>query len=314
MYDGNTKNMIAFNYTVCSIVFGTDETILNIPLSEGFSFERRSLIPRVNHLDTIFDMTDMGLRRSFEEARINTDTVDVICIEKHMHVNLEKTASEEWYYRQVDHDLETLDNQIRSIRLICECTLRCKMVAFMMESEITEHGVISRHSRIPISESFGTREISRFHCDNADISHLYEKIARIVFPISNDILNTVHQYYDLSYHQNNYISLTLLVVALEMLFLKKTDQKKDVLSKRCSVFMYDTKEERIRCCNKLRTIYKQRSKFVHDGVFTGIEDETIVFLRSCVRKALTTIDASCFDKNALIARLKSIVKAIDYLN
>lgn len=314
MHVGNANNMIVFNYTVCAVVFGTDETILNLPLCDNFSFERRSLIPRVDHLDTIFDMTDMGLRRSFEAARIDTDTVDVICIEKHIRISLEKTALEEWYYGQVDQDLQSLDNQIRSIRLICECALRCNMVAFMIESEVTEHGVIRRHSRIPISESFGTRDISRFHCDNADIHHLYEKTTRVVLPMSNDILNTVHQYYDLSYHQNNYISLTLLVIALEMLFLKKADQKKDVLSKRCSVFMYDTKEERRACCNKLRLIYKQRSNFVHDGVFVGIEDETIIFLRRCVRKALTTIDEACFDKNEFITGLKSVVETIDYLD
>lgn len=46
----------------------------------------------------------------------------------------------------------------------------------------------------------------------------------------------------------------------------------------------------------MHNAYRQRSNFVHDGVFTGIDDETILFLRKCVRKALITIDSSNFDK------------------
>ena len=311
MINGLDCNNLKFEYIVCAVVFGTDISILNVSLKDGFSFVRRSLIPGKDHLDSIFDTTTMGLQRSYQTALIDSESLDVICIEKHVQISLKNTASQQWYETQVDQDLISLDNQIRAIRLFCECPLRCKLVSFNMESEQYEYGTMSFSSIIPISESSGTREISKFHCGNDDLLNLNKKIAQMSFPIGNNILNSAHRFYDLSYHQENFVSITLLIVALEMIFLNEDAGKKDRLSKRCSVFMCDSQEDRVECYKKLLAAYKQRSDFVHDGVFTGIKDETILFLRKCVRQALTSIEPKSFEKKAFISDLKKKVGETD---
>ena len=59
-----------FHYHVCAVVFGTDETILDLPLTDGLTFVRRSLNPRVSHLDKIFGRDAIGLHRERCENRV----------------------------------------------------------------------------------------------------------------------------------------------------------------------------------------------------------------------------------------------------
>ena len=304
---------MCFKYTVCAVLFGTDNTILNVSLKDGFVFVRRSLIPAIDCLDAVFDTGTMGLRRDYETARIDKDNLDVICIEKHKKVYLEKATSRDWFERQVDDDLVKMDNIIRSIRLFYECPIRYKKISYKMESVDTQSGSIFYSSIIPISESSSTKEISKFHCDPDEILVLSEKILKMSFPIENEILNTAHLYYDLSYHQEKCISITLLFVALEMIFLKEDTGKKERLAKRCSVFMYETENERVDCYNKLKLAYKQRSDFVHDGI-RGIEDDTILFLRKCARKAIVSINPYTFNKKAFIDDLKNKVGEVNCWN
>ncbi len=74
------------SYMVCAVIFGADETLLNVQLVDGFSFERLSLVPPKDHLDDIFDTTDIGLRRDYERARIDENNLDVICAVKKQNV------------------------------------------------------------------------------------------------------------------------------------------------------------------------------------------------------------------------------------
>lgn len=78
----NDFQSVEFNYRLCSVMFGTDETILDIKLKNGFSFVRRSLNTSKDNLDSVFEIDAMGLRRAYEEARISQKNLDVICIEK----------------------------------------------------------------------------------------------------------------------------------------------------------------------------------------------------------------------------------------
>lgn len=289
-------------------MFGTDETILDVQLKNGFSFVKRSLNTLIDNLDSVFEIDAMGLCRAYEEARVSRKNLDVICMEKCFSVELDRKKSGEFFDKQVDEDLVSLDDQIRAIRLVSECPLRCKNISFSMTADIPGYGIAEFNAMVPISESNGTTEISKFHCDPCEIKQINAAINQIEFPIKNDILNIAHRYYDLSYHQDNYISITLLFVALEMIFISKESNKNIPLSKRCAVYMFEEEEKRLECYNKLLTAYKQRNKFIHEGDFRKIEGETIVFLRKCVRYALTNIDIQNFNKKKFINELKEKVK------
>ena len=79
---------VRFFYTVTAVVFGADETLLNIELVNGFKFVKRSLMPLVDHLDTVFETDAMGLRRDYEAAVVDKEHLGVICVEKNYHLKL----------------------------------------------------------------------------------------------------------------------------------------------------------------------------------------------------------------------------------
>lgn len=304
-----------YSVTICAVIFGVDETLINIDIGNGFIFKRMSLIPSKDHLNEVFETDAMGLRRDYEDARIGEE-LNVICVFKSYRINLNKIEVDNFYKELCDDVLEYLDNKIRVIRLLIEGPIRFKKLSINMKSEvhlIEAANVGSSYSCIiPIGEAMGTREINKLHCDYKKIKELNYKISSINFPITDPILNTCHKYYDLSYHQEQVISITLLITCLEILFLDSEKAKREKLSKRCSVFLYDNKNERLSCYVKLHKAYKKRSKFVHDGDFLQVKDEDIIFLRECVRESLIKYLNNKYNKKDVIRELKETITSLDY--
>lgn len=290
-------------FTVNAVVFGTDASILDLKLRDGFSFVRKSLMPRVDHLDELFETDAMGLRRDYETARID-DSLDVVCIAKCVEVEINPSEADLFFEKMADESLISCDNQIRAIRLLVECPLRCKKIMFRLSC-----GNYSYNHLFHVNESMATRAISKFHYSKAECEALSQNIAGIKFPLSDAVLNTCHMHYDLSYHQDRHIAMTLLVVALEMLYLDKEEGKKERLAKRCSVYLFREREDILDCYEKLRTIYKKRSEFVHEGLFRESTDEDILFLRKCVRESLLKINHEQHSKNNRIKLIRGLVEA-----
>ena len=299
---GNVQDKTKALFTVNAVVFGTDESILNLPLYNGFSFVRKSLMPLVDHLDEIFDTDAMGLRRDYEAARID-DSLDVVCVTKCTELDISPSEADDCFQKLADKSLVSLDNQIRTIRLLVECPLRCKKIMFRLEYKNYTHQHL-----FPVNESMTTPDISKFHCATDDCIALGQKIAEIAFPLSDTILNICHMHYDMSYHQDRHISMTLLVVALEMVYLDNEVAKKEKLAKRCSAYLSTSRDDILFCYKRLKSIYKKRSEFVHEGMFWEITNDDILFLRKCVRESLLKIVS---DKTSKKDRIKNLCGVID---
>lgn len=305
-----------FSYMVFAVMFGADETLLNIQLRDGFSFVRKSLIPLKDHLDSVFETDAMGLRRDYETARISPQSLDVICAIKEVTIGLNNSDAPNFFHEENDKNLIALDNQIRAIRFLEECPLRCKKIAFKMDSAPKNiNGTKFSNSFceiFPVNESLGTIEITKLNCDKTISDRINRELPLISFPLTDEVLNMCHAYYDLSYHQGIHLSITLLITALEMIYLEKEDAKKEKLAKRCAVYLYDRRENRIDCYNSLRQIYKKRSNFVHEGIFDQIEDKDILLLRHYVRKSIFKALSNKADKKQRIANLKHEIANLDY--
>lgn len=289
-------------FTVDAVVFGTDASILDLELCNGFSFVRKSLMPSVDHLDKIFDTNTMGLRRDYESARID-ESLDVVCVTKCVELDIKPSEADDYFQKMADESLVSLDNQIRAIRLLVECPLRCKKIMFRLiyESYTYQH-------LFHVNEAMATCEISKFHCSKDDCKVLCRKISEIVFPLSDVVLNTCHMHYDLSYHMNKHISMTLLVAVLEMMYIESELGKKEKLAKRCSTFLFANRGHVLLCYEKLKSIYKKRSEFVHEGKFQEITDDDVLFLRKCVRDSLLKIENEKTTKKERIRNLRRIIE------
>ncbi|GAA0741239.1 hypothetical protein [Clostridium oceanicum] len=298
-------NKQRYTVTICAVIFNVDKTLLNVNLDNGFEFRLMSLIPSKNQLDEIFETDVMALRQDYETAKIN-ENLNVICVFKSDTISLNETEAEEYTAKMSDEVLKYLDDKIRAIRLFVESPICFTNLSIKMKGETEFKNII------PINEAMVTNPISGFHCNDEEIDKLNKNISSMKFPLSDDLLNNCHRYYDLSYHQENFISITLLITCLEILFLGREKAKKEKLAKRCSVFLYESKKERLICYKNLLDQYKKRSEFVHDGDCSKIINQDILFLRDCVRKSIIKYLRSKFGKKEIIKNLKDSIQKLDY--
>lgn len=300
------------SYMACAVIFGADETLLNIKLVDGFSFERLSLIPRKDHINDIFDTTDFGLRRDYETARIDENSLDVICAVKKAEYHILLGNGNDDYYEYTNKDLVSLDNQIRMIRLFYEGPIRFMKMATVMKisgDQLGEYfGDGSFTSVIPIGEAMITDELSKLHLSSTEVAIINAKLSSNFFPLQDEQLNFVHKFFDLSYHTDGFISITLLITALEMLFLNEEQGKKERLSKRCACFISEQESDITQIYTRLKEVYRKRCDFVHDGEIANITTEDILFLRECTRKSLIRALEDDIPKDKRIQNLKLFVE------
>ena len=304
-----------YTYTVTAVVFGADETILNVNLENGFKFVKRSLNTRISNLDRVFETDGLELRREYEAAVIDPNNLSVICIEKGLSLELENTKAREEFDKNIDNDLTSIDNQIRTIRFLNEGAVRFIKIAFKMSSEkVTDHRNVNFSSCysaiIPISESHGSESLALMHLDSNAVQETNSQIKNGLISFSDSSLNICHMYYDLSYFSPKYISIVLLITALEMIFLKSEQAKKEKLSKRSAVYLYNDEAQILLHFNNFVTIYKKRSDFIHDGKIQDISINDIVFLRKCLRDIILLRLYDTRNKTELINDLKEKVKKI----
>lgn len=304
------------NYTIaiCAVIFGADESLLQIDPGNGYTFERKSLIPSIDHLDEVFGVNAWQLRRDYETARINNTDLYVICVCKHDQIAIDGTHSEGFFRKLSDDALVYLDNKIRALRLFMEAPLRFKWLGISMRSECKKIGETDTtwdfSACIPIGEAMHTRELSKFSIRTEQVKTLNESIKAIAFPFVYTFLNTCHIYYDLSYHVGKEVAVTLLVTCLEVLFLEDKNGKQENLSKRCAVYLYGLQSEQLKCYDNLKKAYDKRCAFVHDGDASAIAHEDILFLRKCVREAIIKYWQNGDDKQTVIGEVSSEVQRL----
>ncbi len=315
----NNNGIVDCTYSVHAVIFGADDSLLSIQLNDGFFFKRVSLISSVGHLDSIFNTTAMNLRRDYETARIDETSLDVICAVKEKAYKQAITSLETQFEEDADNDLISLDDQIRAIRLLKEGPVRFKIIAFNQDFQYQaeENTIPCKHNSInTISEAMTTEAISTFHCNDAEVASINQELLRLVFPLNDTTLNSCHKYYDLSYHTESCISVTLLTAALEILFLERNAKsKRTVLAKRCAAFLFEKDTQRLQdAFNDLKSIYDKRSDFIHEGVAENITDTDIISLRAYVRNSLLKALSLSENKDQRIARLKQVIANDSWLS
>lgn len=299
-------------YIVKALIVGADETLLKINLTDGFRFKSFSLDSDKDSLEKTFDVTPMGVHREFKEAIIDSETQSIICAIKEANYTFPVGSYYEQLEQLIDADLRLLNNQIKAIRFAQECFLRFGKISFQFIVTKCKMGDVSvsfnLNKVIPYGEAMGAKLVSRFHCTEQEAKRINEQIANLSFPLSDSTLNSCHKYYDLSYHTDLFISISLLMTALEILFLKKdAGNKKEMLAKRCAVFLYDGNKQIKNTYTAIKELYKKRSEFVHEGIESAVTKEDIITVRSFVRDALLKALSRHENKSQRIDRVQQLV-------
>lgn len=302
-----------YQLIICAVLFGCDESFVGLDLRKGLTVIRKSLHPK-DQLNEIFELDAIGLRREYENARLDQETLDVACIYNKYEYTGDNNSAELYYERMSSELFTYLDNQIRAIRLLLEGPIRFKKLAIKMTSE---HYIVDktdmlyeRNAIIPIGEAYNVTTIKKAHCDS--IKRLRNEMDKITFPICQNYINQVHMLYDRSYLVTLQEAEVLLITSLEALFLDSITGKKECLSKRCATFLYESQCERMHVYKKLCDEYRKRSKYVHNADDKVISESDILFLRECVRKSILKLLDSPKCKKELITDLKDEISHLDY--
>ncbi|OKP83732.1 HEPN domain-containing protein [Paenibacillus sp. P32E] len=288
------------------ILFGVDEKIFDINLLNDYRIERMSLVPNISHLDEIFNVNAIELRRSYNSAVIDSSLNIACAIKKYQIVFPPKQANDsiEALHQLISNELTILDNQIRTIRLIAEQSIRFKEFVYNIYSMTSNNTkTLFLQGKAPLQEAYSRPIASSLTKEEAEF--INKTLGTIKIPFEDQHLNQCYLLYDLSYHQLTYANaLLLLITCLEMLFLIKGDFKKIDMSKRCAVFISQDQQERLIIFSKLKNLYSKRSNFVHEGN-VNIQEKDIIYLRECVRKSILKYLEYRKNKKDIIAELKN---------
>ena len=122
---------LKIKYKIKAILFGVDETIINnLELGNSYFVERDSMTN--NKLWEAFDYTAFGLRRMYEEAKLNSN-LEVALLKKADEVSFDNAiliAGKGWFVDEkdiidiiYDYEIEQMnyvDEKMRIIRLFSE--------------------------------------------------------------------------------------------------------------------------------------------------------------------------------------------------
>lgn len=304
-----------------AILFGVDETIVeNLKLGNEYEIIKDSM---TNHrLWEEFDYTAFGIRRVYEEAKLNKK-LDVAILNKKINTtydaNFKKDIGhliEDKQIIEVISEIENIemnyiDKKMRIIRLYKENAFNIKELlinTYMIDENANKH--LCSNSKIPFPDRiFG--EVEKLHLNSPDeIKDINTFISNfnLNFPNSNfesNILSSACFLYDQSYHAP-VITLRFMVcvIGIESLLVDGNSELSYKLSRNCAMLLSNNASEYLTLFKKIRDIYNKRSKFVHNGIVENIEDTDVIYVRTILRKIIFKI----VDKNISQANL---IKELD---
>lgn len=309
--------------TACAVLFNADCNLLAVHLDDGYSLVKKSLLPSVDCMEELLNAPYEDLRREYTSAILDEKTQSVICIYKMKHITIKNETA--FFTTEVEEEFQLLDKQVRTLRLAAELPLWYKEAFFRQTT--TAQVRYSESTRICPYEKVKSAAKEACKIDEHMISDINALLKQEPLPIKEPFYQYCHQFYDQSYMQTEPLALVSLMTALEMIFLDTQDSKKMPLAKRCAVYLYDTKDERIECYRDLQKAYEIRSNIVHEGNWSGNtkaqsaaaesdiveENKILINVRRIVRAALIKVlNETCMNKKERIATLKGKVQALDY--
>src|SRR5665647_2535648 len=101
----NTIEEHKYQFVICAVLFGCDDSFIGLDMGEGLTVERKSITTK-DSLKKIFAVDDMGLMRDYNSALIDTETLDVACIYKSYYFTTDINSAFD-HFEQITSELYT---------------------------------------------------------------------------------------------------------------------------------------------------------------------------------------------------------------
>lgn len=274
-------------------MYNASEALLKINLQDNYEFKKRFLGEQT--LLTFFDETPMGLQRKYQEACLDED-LTIITVQSNFNVSEQEISELDCKQPFELKLLEQLDRQIRLIRLVCDCTLHFSEFRYTLTS--SENKTIGT---IPHMDRVIWKTNVPFSINDSQLE-LIQNCFATPYPFNNDWVYKVYDFFDSSFLLNDEKALVILIIAFEMVFLKRDRHKmKEILAKRSAVYFGNSDEEILEIFENMKLCYSARSNYVHEGKSIQDLESKLHFLRNLLRKfILDNKDNITLDKSAFI--------------
>lgn len=313
---------LKIKYKIKAILFGVDETIINnLELGNSYFVERDSMTN--NKLWEAFDYTAFGLRRMYEEAKLNSN-LEVALLKKADEVSYDNAiliAGKGWFVDEkdiidiiYDYEIEQMnyvDEKMRIIRLFSENGFNIKELLINAEviNQENDEIVLNHNSKIPLPDRIigVTEKLSLSNSDkvikiNSFISKMDLRFKDSKF--SPKILSSAAFLYDQSY-TSPVVTLRFMVgvIGLESLLVDGNSELSYRLSRNCAMLLSSNLDEYLELLTKMKKIYKKRSDYVHNGIVKSLEEKEVIEVRSILRNVIFKIIEKNISQNLLIKEL-----------
>lgn len=313
---------LKIKYKIKAILFGVDETIINnLELGNSYFVERDSMTN--NKLWEAFDYTAFGLRRMYEEAKLNSN-LEVALLKKADEVSYDNAiliAGKGWFVDEkdiidiiYDYEIEQMnyvDEKMRIIRLFSENGFNIKELLINAEviNQENDEIVLNHNSKIPLPDRIigVTEKLSLSNSDkvikiNSFISKMDLRFKDSKF--SPKILSSAAFLYDQSY-TSPVVTLRFMVgvIGLESLLVDGNSELSYRLSRNCAMLLSSNLDEYLELLTKMKKIYKKRSDYVHNGIVKSLEEKEVIEVRSILRNVIFRIIEKNISQDLLIKEL-----------
>lgn len=290
-------------------MFGVDESFLQLHV-EGVSFEKLNISLERAKIAQILDIKAANVEKQFQDAVVN-NTGDIIIL----HFRWCRVVSK-------DQDVSEVasDERISKVLKLIHC---CQLIRLTTESCVYFNSLqcCTQYLGIKIKKEsdavfflppsmISRKNISPLHIESANARLLQSVLKQIDMDSFTEHEQSIMDFYDLSYFQMPSLALTTLIVGFEMLLLEDENAKKEKLSKRCAVYLFEEKDKRIKCYKEVRRFYEMRCAFVHEGR-GNVEYDDILKLRTLLRECIMKQHTEHQNKQELISTIKCVVCKLD---
>jgi hypothetical protein len=285
----------------CGLLANVDSSILGVKLEHNFQIEYR---PYRDYLDFFSELEALSPKETREKLS-GTHACYNIHDKKYYMVTSSFSCPNEQIHKQIKQFQGAfisgyLDPILRLMRLFQEGNILMPIrYYYRLVNNKPRSALHTSTSTFPIRESY--------ILDSSGVLALNRFIRETELPFKQEFINLAFENFDLSYTTHNIdLSFLSLMSALEALLNPGQDEVTYRISRNTATLLGKDKTDSQIIFDDVRSLYKKRSKILHEGKTGSVERKELGKLRFYVRESIKQINKLNTPKQELMQLLNSL--------
>ena len=303
-----------------AILFGVEENVIGkLNIGNDYCVTRDTMMNR--ELWREFDYTDFGIRRVYEEAKVNNH-LDVAILEKSIIQDIDNAdiivgkgifingkMIDEYVNNMENQEMNYSDVKMRLIRLYSESGFNIKELLINTEVKMEDGNHFNYNNKVPFPDRiYGdlkklslitkeeTESINRFLCDGETIFDNSKFDTKL-------LKNSWFLYEQSLWSPVVTLRYMTCVIGIEGLLVDGNTELTYRLSRNCAMLLSDNVNDYKDLFSKMKKIYKKRSEYVHNGFLKELDEKEVTHVRKILREVIFKIIEKNISKDQLLEEL-----------